>query len=138
MPKSLQSSKMANLTSTVEVLNLRIFAPKSDQLLVQNQKIIIRTRPKQFDSPLDILKEPIQAMTIPTANIFQMIPELTYKIACRSADQPICLNQGFCVDWALLHPIYQPGNEECLCQNRYYGPRCEFDVNVIFKIDEEV
>ena len=58
MSKLLKSSKTADLTSTVQVLNLRIFTSKIYWLLVHNQKIVIRTWPKQFDSLIDILKEP--------------------------------------------------------------------------------
>ena len=77
-----------------------------------------------------------QTMAIPTADIFQKLPNLASEIACISFNQPICLNQGLCVDWALLQPTYKFGNEECLCRDGFYGPRCEYSDEVIEALED--
>ena len=56
MPKSLKSSKTADLTSTVEVLNIQIFAPKIYWLVVHHLKHIIPDLPHRYHLPPYIMK----------------------------------------------------------------------------------
>ena len=58
MPKLLKSSKTADLTSTMEVLNLRIFAPKIYWLVVRHLKHTIPWDSKWYHNLSDIMKEP--------------------------------------------------------------------------------
>ena len=56
MPNFLKSSKTADLTSTVQVLTIRIFAPKFDWLANHHQKYEIPNRPNWFHKLTYIMK----------------------------------------------------------------------------------
>ena len=58
MLKLLESSNTADLTSTVQVLNLHIYAPKIYWLVVHHVKHIIETKPSGIFNPPYIMGEP--------------------------------------------------------------------------------
>ena len=65
-------------------------------------------------------------MRVFTAELFEKHPRLLARVACTSQIQPICLNQGICIDLGRVvgqNLIL----EKCICKTGSFGPNCEYN-----------
>ena len=55
-----------------------------------------------------------------------------HALECNTDAAPICLNGGICFDWSKIGGVSIRNDVNlmgCYCQQRFYGPHCEFAIN---------